>query len=97
MFHFGTSNEETNRMAEEMRIPAEIIEKRILLIRGQKLLLESDLAILYEISVKRLNEQVRRNSARFPADFMFQLTADEFQVLRLQYATLKRRRGKHRK
>jgi cell division septum initiation protein DivIVA len=53
------------------------IESRILLIRGQKVMLDTDLAELYGVETKRLNEQVRRNSERFPADFMFQLTAGE--------------------
>lgn len=53
------------------------IESRILLIRGQKVMLDSDLAKLYGVSTKRLNEQVKRNQKRFPADFMFKLTAKE--------------------
>ncbi len=58
-------------------IPAEIIEKKILLIRGEKVMLDADLAELYGVTTKRLNEQAKRNSDRFPADFMFQLTAEE--------------------
>lgn len=57
--------------------PAEKIESRILLVRGQKVMLDSDLAGLYQVSTKRLNEQVKRNRDRFPADFMFRLTAEE--------------------
>src|SRR3989338_7912570 len=53
------------------------IESKILLIRGQKVMLDADLAELYGVETKRLNEQVRRNAERFPADFMFQLTAEE--------------------
>ena len=60
-------------------------------------MLDSDLAELYEVPTKRLNEQVRRNLKRFPADFMFQLTSEEAESLRSQFATLKPRRGKHRK
>jgi hypothetical protein len=55
----------------------EVIEQKILLIRGQKVMLDSDLAELYGVTTKRLNEQVKRNKSRFPEDFMFQLTADE--------------------
>jgi len=76
-------------------IPALEIEKRILLIRGHKVLLDSDLAALYEVETRRLNEQVRRNLDRFPADFMLRLTAKEADSLRSQNATLKR--GQHRK
>jgi hypothetical protein len=84
-------------MAKDSLIPAERIEKAILLIRGHKVMLDSDLAALYSVSTKRLNEQVRRNLARFPDDFMFQLTADEWEALRSQFATLKTGRGQHRK
>ena len=58
-------------MADAIMIPGERIEKAILLIRGQKVMLDQDLAQLYEVPIKRLNEQVRRNHARFPEDFMF--------------------------
>jgi len=58
-------------------IPVELIEKRILLIRNQKIMLDADLAEIYGVPTKRLNEQVKRNRERFPDDFMFQLTASE--------------------
>ncbi|MFA6431317.1 MAG: ORF6N domain-containing protein [Candidatus Margulisiibacteriota bacterium] len=58
-------------------LPEERIERRILVIRGQKVMLDRDLAELYGVSTKRLNEQVKRNIRRFPADFMFQLTKSE--------------------
>jgi hypothetical protein len=58
-------------------------------LRGRKVLLDSELATLYEVSTKRFNEQVRRNRERFPTDFMFQLTAEESAVLRSQFATSK--------
>ena len=58
-------------------IPVEAIERRILLIRRQKVMLDSDLAQLYGVSTKRLNEQVKRNRKRFPSDFMFQLSEQE--------------------
>ena len=58
-------------------IPAERIERAILLIRGHRVMLDTDLAAIYGVSTKRLNEQVRRNRTRFPEDFMFQLNAEE--------------------
>jgi hypothetical protein len=61
---------------------------RILTIRGQKVVLDSDLAAVYGVTTKRLNEQFRRNRKRFPEDFAFQLTVDEFESLRSQIATL---------
>ena len=78
-------------------IPAEIIEKKIYLIRGHKVMLDNDLAELYGVETKRLNEQVRRNPKRFPNDFMFQLAEEETESLRSHFATLKSGRGKHRK
>lgn len=63
------------------------IESWIYVIRGQKVMLDEDLSTLYSVETKRLNEQVRRNSERFPEDFMFQLTAEEFANLKSQIAT----------
>lgn len=60
---------------------------RILVIRGQRVLLDADLAGLYGVDTRRLNEQVKRNTGRFPTDFMFQLTGDEFENLKSQFAT----------
>ena len=74
-------------------VPVELIEKKIYLIRGQKVILDSDLAELFSVETKRLNEQVKRNLPRFPEDFMFQLTKEETQIWhrsRSQIATLKR-------
>jgi hypothetical protein len=62
-------------------IPIERIENRIFLIKGQKVMLDRDLAELYEVSTKRLNEQVKRNIGRFPKDFMFQLSQQEKEEL----------------
>ncbi len=73
-------------MTEDSLIPAERIEKAILLIRGQKVLLDRDLAELYEVPTGRLNEQVRRNHRRFPDDFMFQLSKEELENWRSQFA-----------
>jgi hypothetical protein len=70
-------------------VPLQKIEGKILLIRGQKVLLDSDLAELYGVTTKRLNEQVKRNSHRFPKHFMFQLTDQELEILRSQFATTK--------
>jgi hypothetical protein len=66
-------------------------------VRGQKILLDSDLAALYGVPTKVLNQAVRRNLDRFPADFLFQLTRDESEALRSQFVTLKTGRGQHRK
>jgi ORF6N domain len=65
----------------------ELVERRIYLIRGRKVMLDSDLAELYEVLTKNLNLAVRRNLDRFPEDFMFQLTKEEFDNLKLQFAT----------
>lgn len=82
-------------------VPLERVEKRIFLLRGCKVMLDSDLAVLYGVPVKTLNQAVRRNLARFPSDFMFQLDPEESrEALRSQFVTLKKtknRRGRHRK
>jgi hypothetical protein len=74
-----------------MAVPilSEHVERNILLIRGHRVMLDTDLAILYGVPTKRLNEQVRRNKKRFPSDFMFQLTPEEVERLRSQFATSK--------
>lgn len=77
--------------------PIERIEEHILVIRGQKVMLDSDLAGLYSVETRVLNQAVKRNLDRFPADFMFQLTAEETESLRSQFVTLKKGRGQHRK
>ena len=69
----------------------ETVTRRIYAIRGQRVILDSDLAELYGVPTKRLNEQVRRNLDRFPADFLFQLDEEEFAALRSQFATSKLR------
>jgi len=68
-------------------IPIESIANRIYLIRGHKVMLDSDLAELYDVPTRRLNEQVKRNLSRFPEDFMLQLTREEYENLRSQFAT----------
>jgi hypothetical protein len=68
-------------------IPVETIQSRILLIRGHKVMLDADLAQLYQVSTGRLNEQVKRNRGRFPEDFMFELSKEELDNLKSQIAT----------
>ena len=84
-------------MSDKLLIPSEQIEKSILLIRGHKVMLDEDLAVLYGVETKRLNEQVKRNNDRFPADFMFQLTKEEFENLKSQFATSSLEWGGRRK
>ena len=74
-------------MSKEIAIPEEIITNKIYLIRDQKIMLDSDLAELYQVETRRLNEQVKRNIDRFPADFMFQLTDEEWVNLKSQNTT----------
>ena len=86
-------------MSTQLLAP-EAITLRIATVRGQRVLLDSDLAALYEVETKRFNGAVRRNLAKLPADFMFQLTADEWAALGSQFATLDAApsgRGRHRK
>ncbi len=71
-------------------MPSKAIENKIYLIRGHKVMLDCDLAKLYKVRTKRLNEQVSRNIKRFPEDFMIQLTKEETECLRSQIATSKR-------
>lgn len=68
-------------------LPARLIESRIIMLRGLRVMLGVDLAELYGVPVRRLNEQVRRNRQRFPEDFMFQLTEEENRILKSQIAT----------
>ena len=63
------------------------IQNMIYTIRGKQVMVDSDLATLYQVTTKRLNEQVRRNKNRFPSEFMFRLTAEEYEYLRSQNAT----------
>jgi len=70
-----------------LAIPLERIERRILLIRGQKVLLSTELAKLYEVAPKALVQAVKRNRRRFPEDFMFQLTEEEYEILKSQFVT----------
>jgi hypothetical protein len=75
------------KSTKSVMIPDEFLMNKIYLIRGQKVMLDMDLAELYQVETKRLNEQVKRNELRFPADFMFRLTKTEFENLKSQFAT----------
>ncbi len=83
-------------MSNESLMPIERIERKIYDIRGERVMLDSDLAGIYGVTTKRFNEQVKRNLNRFPEDFMFQLTAEEDERLRSQIATSKKKRGGRR-
>jgi hypothetical protein len=74
-------------MSKSPDITEPLIESKIYLIRGQKVMLDFDLAEMYGVETKRLKEQVRRNIERFPEDFMFELAPEEFRTLRSQIAT----------
>jgi hypothetical protein len=81
----------------EVTVSMDRVEAKILFVRGQKVMRDSDLAELYEVETRVLNQAVKRNIERFPADFMFQLTVEEVAGLRSQFVTLKTGRGRHRK
>jgi hypothetical protein len=83
-------------MPKRRATSAVTVESRILILRHQRVILDVDIARLYGVSVKRLNEQVKRNQERFPSDFMFQLTDRENGALRSQIATSKKTRGGRR-
>ena len=85
----------TNAITEKHR-PHQPVERLIHIIRGQKVMLDNDLAQLYEVQTKRLNEAVSQNPARFPPTFMFRLTQDELRDLRSQSATSNKTRGGRR-
>ena len=84
-------------METKTLVSIETIEQKILLIRGQRVMIDTDLAVLYEVPNKVLNQAVKRNLRRFPTDFMFQLNYQEVAALRSQIVTLKTGRGRHRK
>jgi ORF6N domain len=82
-------------MKDNIIVPDEIISSKIYVIRQQKVMLDKDLAALYNVETKQLKRQVKRNIERFPEDFMFELTESEYGILRSQFGTLKR--GAHSK
>jgi len=84
-------------MSATANLPVERIAQEIIVVRGQKVLLDESLAALYGVETRRLNEQVRRNLERFPADFMLQLDSAEYAALMSQVATSKPGRGGRRK
>ena len=77
----------TSKESNKLVIPDELVLNKIYLNRNQKVMLDSDLAELYQVETKALNQQVKRNLKRFPADFMFQLTTNEWDVMRSQFVT----------
>jgi len=83
-------------MSKGLVIPDERIEKTIVLIRGQKVIIDADLAELYGVETGALNRAVKRNAERFPEDFMFQITAEEAELLRCQTGISKSGRGGRR-
>jgi hypothetical protein len=84
-------------MPDQHVVPLEGVERSILILRGHRAILDADLAALYGVETRRLNEQVRRNEARFPADFAFQLTPEELDDLKSQSATSSSQWGGRRK
>jgi len=94
---FTPENRPMERMIENKLITSENIKYKIHMIRNKQIMLDSDLAQLYGISTKILNQAVKRNKDKFPEDFMFQLTNIEFESLRSQIVTLDKGRGSHRK
>jgi len=88
--HFNMKKQTT-----ELILHDDVIVSKIYFIRGEKVMLDRDLAGLYDVETKQLKRQVRRNVERFPEDFMFQLTQEEYENLRCQFGTLKH--GEHAK
>ena len=85
-----------NLTTSNLAVSIQFVERRIYLIRGHKVMIDEDLAELYGVSTSRLNEQVRRNRKRFPEDFMFQLTKEEAENLRSQFAISRSTHGGRR-
>jgi hypothetical protein len=90
-------NPKGDGMATKHLVVASRIAASVVRLRGHNVLLDADLAALYGVTIKALNQAVKRNAARFPGDFMFQLTAAEATALRSQIVTLEKGRGSHRK
>ena len=78
---------ETEHVVKQPAIADDAVLQKIYLVRGQRIMLDRDLAVLYDYETKRMNEQVKRNQSRFPINFMFQLTSDEVMHLQSQFAT----------
>ncbi len=92
----NVSKYQTSNMSDDKLVPVELIARKIFIVRGQKVMLDSDLAELYDVETKILNKAVARNKDRFPEDFMFRLTAEESESLRFQNGTSKIGRGGRR-
>jgi hypothetical protein len=89
-YHYGdmrSLRKATKTSASKLPVPVQLVERRIYMVRGQKVMLDADLAELYQVPTKRVNEQVQRNLGRFPKDFMFRLKPAEAENLRSQIAT----------
>ena len=84
-------------MSQRALVPLQRTDRAIVRLRGHNVMLDEDLAALYQVDVKALNQAVKRNRSRFPDDFMFVLNARELESLRSQFVTLKTGRGRHRK
>ena len=84
-------------MEDKILVTTKPIKNRIFIIRDKQVMIDKDLAELYGVEVRVLNEAVKRNKERFPEDFMFQINKEEFASLRSHFVTLKGGRGKHRK
>src|SRR5947209_727652 len=80
-------------MAKNAIVVARKVNSKILMLRGQRVILDADLADLYEVEVRQLNQQVKRNAKRFPPAFRFQLTAQELKILKSQNVISSRRHG----
>ena len=87
MITFTYYQMEQQQPLPESQLPEEVVLQKIYFIRGMKVMLDRDLAEMYGVDTKRLKEQVRRNIDRFPPDFMFELTKDELENWRSQFAT----------
>ena len=85
-----------NLTTSDLAVSIQFVERRIYLIRGHKVMIDEDLAELYGVSTKRLNEQVTRNRKRFPEDFMFRLSKEETEILRSQFAISRSTHGGRR-
>ena len=83
-------------MTETGLVTPESVERAIIVLRGRRVILDSELAALYGVTVSVFNQAVKRNMERFPADFAFQLTREEYESLRSQIVILKAGRGAHR-
>ena len=77
----------------EVALSQHDIEKLIITVRGEQVLIDRDLAFIYQVEVKQMNRQVKRNKERFPDDFMFQLTKDEYNSLKCHFGTSNKREG----